>query len=239
MPFQIRILAFAFLAFGAFAQTNSTIHDLFTSLDIPVISDHDLSILNTTKTAPPGKARYETRAINLQYILYDITMDGRNLGNWEEFLVSGKMLITDGIPASPTENGPNPNEILIAVGSPDVNPIAGSIRFATNRYLYKFIDGNNAIALVDYAYVTTSGSSINVIVDTRLAAANQLSNFNARSGLTADVYLVASGGFSITLGTTTLSGTIDVVGQSYIFYGTAPYKAKISGTVVGRGTMSL
>ncbi|KAF9271467.1 hypothetical protein BGZ68_003590, partial [Mortierella alpina] len=106
-------------------------------------------------------------------------MDGRNVGNFQDFVVSGQMLITQGIPSSGTQNGPNPFDVLITVGHPATNPIAGSIQYTTNRSLYKFINGNNAMSSIDYAFVTSAGNSIGVTVDTRIAAANQLSNFNA------------------------------------------------------------
>ncbi|KAF9949450.1 hypothetical protein BGZ65_007326, partial [Modicella reniformis] len=148
-------------------------------------------------------------------------MNGQNVGNFENFVVSGQVLITQGISSSGTQNDPNPFDVLITIGQPATNPIAGSIQYATNRYLYKFIYDNNAISLIDYAFVTSAGNSIGVTVDTRIAAANQLSNFNAGSGLTANVYIITSGGFSITLSGTALSGSINVGGSGYILGGSA------------------
>ncbi|KAG0348192.1 hypothetical protein BG005_011684 [Podila minutissima] len=133
-------------------------------------------------------------------------MDGRNVGNFQDFVVSGQILITQGIPSSGTRNEPNPFDVLITIGHPATNPIAGSIQYTTNRYLYKFINGNSAESLIDYAFVTNAGNSIGVTVDTSIAAANQLSNFNARSGLTANAYIITSGGFSVMLSGTALSG---------------------------------
>jgi hypothetical protein len=238
MRFQHLALVINFLALGTFGLPNSPLHDLFTDPNIPVLSNLDLSIVNITGSTPHKKGS-EKRAINVGYLLYSITMDGRNQGNFENFIVSGQMLITQGIPSSATQNGQNPYDIVIIIGSPSVNPVAGSIRYATNRYLYKFIGGSNANSLLDFVYVTNTGSTIGVTVDTRIAAANQLSNFNARTGLTMNAYEVASGGFSVTLGTTALSGSINVIGTGYIFSGTAPYKAVISGTIIGRGTTTI
>jgi hypothetical protein len=235
MRFQNLALVISILALRALALPESPLRDLFTSPDVPVLHNIDLSIFNVTRN-PPREAK---RAMDLPYVMYSITMDGRNLGNYEEFQVSGQMLITQGIPASPTPNGDNPYDILIKIGSPAATPVAGSIWYVTNRYLYKLIDGTDADSLVDFAYVTTTGSTIDVTVDTSVAASNQLSNFNVRSGITADIYIVASGGFSVTLGTTSLSGSINVVGDTYIFYGLAPYKAVISGTMTGRGTTTI
>jgi hypothetical protein len=41
------------------------------------------------------------------------------------------------------------------------------------------------------------------------------------------------------LGTTSLSGGINFVGTGYIFPSQAPYKAVITGTMVGRGTVTV
>jgi hypothetical protein len=85
----------------------------------------------------------------------------------------------------------------------------------TNRYLYRFIGGAYSNSLLDFEnqYVIVKGSQVGITVDTRL------SNFNARLVLTANVYIVASGGFAVTLGTTSLFGATNVVGTGYIFWG--------------------
>lgn len=222
------------------ALPSSPLYDLFTHPDVPVLGELDSSLFNLTSPNNHRDVAPSKRAIKLNYLLYNIKMDGRNQGNFQNFYVSGgQMLITQGIPSSATPNGKNPYDVIIAIGSPNVDPIAGSIRYATNRYLYRFIGGAYSNSLLDFDYVSTKGSQIKVTVDTRIAAANQLSNFNARSGLLADVYLVASGGFEVTLGKTSLSGAINVIGTGYISPGQAPYKAAITGTMVGRGTVSV
>lgn len=236
---RFQILAFIVSLFShTLALPASSLHDLFTHPDVPVLSELDPSLFNLT-SAHNHRDVPSKRAINLGYLLYNIKMDGRNKGNWENFFVSGQMLITQGVPSSATQNGQNPYDVIISIGSPNVSPVAGSIRYATNRYLYRFIGGAYSNSLLDFDYVTVHGNQVGVTVDTRIAAANQLSNFNAHSGLTANVYIVASGGFAVTLGTTSLSGAISLIGTGYISPGQAPYKAVISGTMVGRGTVTV
>lgn len=239
MRFQTHGLVIALLALGIFGLPASPLHDLFTNPSIPVISELNPSVFNLTTAIQNNDARMGKRAISLPYILYSVTMDGRNVGNFQDFVVSGQILITQGIPSSGTRNEPNPFDVLITIGHPATNPIAGSIQYTTNRYLYKFINGNSAESLIDYAFVTNAGNSIGVTVDTSIAAANQLSNFNARSGLTANAYIITSGGFSVMLSGTALSGSINVAGSGYILGGSAPYKAVMSGAIVGRGTVTI
>jgi hypothetical protein len=233
------VIQLLFLQRPVLALPSSSLHDLFTHPDVPVLGELDPSLFNLTSFNDHRDVAPSKRAINLPYVLYNINMDGRSQGNWENFFVGGQMVIAQGVPSSATQNGPNPYDVIIFIGSPNVNPIAGSIRYATNRYLYRLIGGAYSNSLLDFDYITVQGNRVGVTVDTRIAAANQLSNFNARSGLTANVYIVSSGGFAVTLGTTSLSGVINVVGTGYIFPGQAPYKAVISGTMVGRGTASV
>ena len=223
------------------AQQNVSIYDLFTHPDIPVLPSLDCSLFNlTTPSHQARDARSSKRAMNLQYILCTITMDGRNQGDWQPFLVQGSLLITSGIPSSATQNGKNPVEVVIVIGNPPANPVAGAIRYTTNRYLNRFVGGAFVNSLLDYAYVGVAGNTISVTVDPRIAAANSLSNFNARTGLAAGVYEIQSGGFQISLvGTSGVAGWADLVGHGYISPYTAPYKAIVSGKVVGRGTTSI
>jgi hypothetical protein len=172
--------------------------------------------------------------INLNVRLYRIQLDGRNLQNWENFVTSGDLYITFG-----NRINANINELLFLVGSPAVNPIAGSLRFATNGLLYKLIPGARANPAVDYGRVTSTANSISVTVDPGAAPANRLSLFNARSGLTANVYLVASGGISLNIAGNTISGSLDLRGSDLVFSGMAPLQARISGTLIQDGVISI
>jgi hypothetical protein len=238
--FQIALLTLCLLSSGSSAFPAAPIFDLFTDASIPFLeNDSALSDFNLTTPSEdtPGLPK---RALQLEYVKYSITIDGRNQNNFENFLVSGPMLVTTGISSPGTTTGANPVEVIISIGSPTINPIAGSIRYCTNRALYKFIGGSNVNSLLDFSEVTLKGSTVGVTVDSRLAAANQLSQFNARSGVTANVFLIASGGFSFTVAQDgTVSGRINVQGKGYISPGTAPYKASIGGKVIGKGTITI
>ena len=136
----------------AFSLPAALIDELFSDPDIPFL---DASDFNATTAG--RKTGADKRAVNVKYVLYSITMDGRNQGNFQDFVVSGEMLITQSIPSAGTQKGNNPYDIVITIGDPNVNPVAGSIRYVTNRSRCKFIGGTEAIADVDYAYVTTTG----------------------------------------------------------------------------------
>ncbi|KAF4341764.1 hypothetical protein FBEOM_4303 [Fusarium beomiforme] len=182
----------------------------------------------------------EKRALNLAYLLCDITFDGRNKANWQPFLVTGELLLVQGIPSSGTTNGVNPYDVVISIGTPISNPIAGSISYVTNRYLNPFISGRRDLTRLDFARVSATANTVTVSVDTSLAAANQLSVFNARSGLTANIYNPATGGFNLLFGNNGLvSGKIGITGRAPVSGGQAPYQAIISGKVKQKGTFSL
>lgn len=117
--------------------------------------------------------------------------------------------------------------------------MAGSIRYVTNRYLNLFIGGREDTTCVDFARVSTIASTVSVIVDTSVAAANQISVFNARSGLIASVYNPATGGFNLVIGANgQISGKIDMIGRLHISGGQALYLASISGVVTKKGKIT-
>lgn len=173
-------------------------------------------------------------------MVYNITLDGRNQGNFQDFVVTGGMVVIQGIPSPGTQNGDNPYDIAIESGNPAVSPLAGSIRYATNRLLDQVINTADLFSgsRLDLAFVDTTGETITATVDTTLAAADQLNLFNARSGILADVYEVAEGGITLTRATadSPLTGFISFTGRSFIFGGQAPYNAVITGTVFSKGT---
>jgi hypothetical protein len=237
LTFILPLLSSQILAAPA-AEPSASITDLLSSPDIPLLSHLEGTEFNETLSARDDSL-LDSRAIRLPYAQYRITLDGRGRGNFQNFVMTGYLIVFGPISSPATKNGRNAHEVLIVVGSPAANPVAGSLRYATNRYLYKLIGGTNAESRLDYAYVKSVGNSIGVTVDTRIAAANQLSVFNARSGFLANVYIVANGGFSFTANTKTLSGTVNFGGRGFIFGGTAPFKASITGVIAGRGTIVL
>lgn len=179
------------------------------------------------------------RDITLDYILYDIVLDGSNTNNWEPFNVVGELMITTGITETGVTNGINQADIIVSVGEPAANPIAGSVWYTSNRYLYKAWSGTNPELAIDYAYVTVTGNSLNVTVDTKLAGANQLSSFNAHSGLLANVYIIAGGTWDIFVDDEgNLTGAVVLVGNGYIEPSVAPYVAAIAGVQKDSGSIT-
>jgi hypothetical protein len=123
--------------------------------------------------------------------------------------------------------------VVISIGSPIANLIAGSISYITNRYLNPFISGRKDVTRLDFARVSATTNSVTVSVDTSLTAANQILGFNARSGITANIYNPASGGFNLIFGNNGLiSGKIGITGGAPVSGGQALYQAIISGKVV-------
>jgi len=230
----------------AFPTPEPIVPSIFQSSSVPVVDHLDLSIFNLTspgsnKPHPrDGASVLDKRALTLNYILCSVTFDGANQGNQVPFRVSGQLLITSGISSSGTRNGANPVELVIAIGNPYSNPVAGSIRYTTNRYLWPFLGGAPDTSRVDFAYVASTATTVGVTVDTSLAAANTLSVFNTRSGLTADVYNPASGGVNLVLANNgAVSGQVQFVGRSLIGGAQGSYRAKIVGSVIQKGTTTL
>ena len=126
---------------------------------------------------------------------------------------------------------------MISTGAPVTNPVAGALRYASNRYLYRFIGGTNASSVLDFAYITSTTSSVGVTVDRRIAAANQLSAFNSQTRITKQAYIVSGGTLALSLGTTTIGGKFNLGGQRYISSGTSVYRAVMSGSIIGRRTV--
>lgn len=210
---------------------------------IPVVDNPDFEFFNLTTAVQASRSRdvsHEKRALQFEYLLVDVTFDGNIQANFQPFRVSGQVLVVSGIPSSGTVNGQNPYEVVISIGDPVVNPIAGSIRYVTNRYLYPLIGGARDATLVDFAFVSNTATGVEVIVDTSIAAANQLSTFNARSGITSNIYNPASGGFNLAFGDgAAVSGVVNIVGRGLISGGQAPYQAFISGAIIQKGTFTL
>ncbi|KAI6774954.1 hypothetical protein HG530_001712 [Fusarium avenaceum] len=207
---------------------------IFNDKSITTVNQPGSGLLNFT---PHPENTFKKRASNLPYVLYDVTFDGRNGVNWQPFQVSGQLLIVQGLPSA---NGLNRYDVAISIGNPVGNPVAGSIRYVTNRYLNPYIGGSRDITGVRYARVSTTANSMTVSVDTSFAAANQISVFNARSGLIANIYNPASGGFNLVFGNNgVISGKISVTGRSLISGGQAPYQAIISGKARQKGVLSI
>lgn len=263
MRYQLLSLLFILhmLPVGAFSlpgsstpppTSSTTIDGFFTDADIPLLDDSALTDFNVTSDATPSLEPEEDhdnpttlskRRVRVAYTKYSITIDGRNRQNWEPFRVSGYMLVTQGIPSPGTKNGQNPYDVLIYIGKPIANPRSGSLHYTTNRGLYSVLYAKYGYALLDYAVVTVDKKgTVRVVVDTRIAPANEQSYFNARSGLLANVWLVVSGGLQFVVNAKgVLTGTINFKGRGYIEPGNGrvPYVGIITGQAIGRGTLNL
>ncbi|KAH7141965.1 hypothetical protein EDB81DRAFT_653122 [Dactylonectria macrodidyma] len=228
------LLSLLVCAWASPAPKRPTRLSIFDDDSIPVVNEPDLGLLNYA--LGPRDLGSEKRAFNLAYILIDVFFDGRNQGNWQPWVVRGELLVIDGIPSPTTQNGLNPVDIVISTGSPIGSPVAGSIAYVTNRYLNPFISGRRDTTRLDFARISTTRSKVTVSVDTSIAAANQISVFNARSGILANIYNPATGGFNLVFGNNgQISGRISLTGGTPTSGGQAPYQAIISGIVKQRG----
>ncbi|WKT46944.1 hypothetical protein QSH57_011818 [Fusarium oxysporum f. sp. vasinfectum] len=192
---------------------------IFNDNSIKTVNQPDSGLLNFTLHS---RDTLEKRALTLAYLLCDVTFNGRNNANWQPFQVKGELMLLSQLAP------------LIS------NPVAGSISYVTNRYLNPFISGRRDLTRLDFARVSATSNTVTVSVDTSLAAANQISVFNARSGLTANIYNPATGGFNLVFGNNgAISGRIVITGRAPVSGGQAPYQAIISGKVKQKGTFTL
>lgn len=137
-------------------------------------------------------------------------------------------------------NGINPVDVGIKTAASPLSGSAGALWFATNTSLSAEIGSSAVIASskVDVAYVSINGGKVTANVDGNAmglpsARINYLNVFNAKSGLTAQIYNVLSGRVtaSVTSKGKSISGTIDLTGSSGFSSGAATtrYVATFSG----------
>jgi hypothetical protein len=88
MHFQSFLLILQLLVINVFGSpAKPSVSELFTSTNIPFQGPLDPTLYNLTKPLP-SDLKTQRRAINLGYLLYCITFDGRNQGNPVPFVVS-------------------------------------------------------------------------------------------------------------------------------------------------------
>lgn len=219
------------------AQTDPALWDDDDS--IPVVDFPDLGIFNSSDNEIRDE-HIDKRALDLTYTLYDVVFNGQNQGNFQNFAVKGELLLIKHIPSPGTQNGANPVDVVVRIGNPSGSPVAGSIRYVTNRYLNPLIGGSKDTSRLDFARVSNSKTQVHVKVDTSIAAANQISVFNARSGLFAEVYNPASGNLNLVRGKSgKLTGRVNFAGRGLISGSRAPYIANISGKAKQKGRTRL
>jgi hypothetical protein len=241
MHFHLVAILFQLLITSIFSFPAEPTIDPFEDPEIPILESLDSKFFNLT-ALEGGDLGLSKRARKVTYVLYKITINGINQGNAVPFKWSGgELLYTSNIASPGTRNGRNGRELVIALGSPGTNPVAGSIRYISNRYLYKLFRGNWwSVSALDFAFISTNlKSNLKLTVDQNIAAANSLSTFNTHTGPVAQVYIIAAGNINISWNSRLLVGKINLVGRSFIGAGWATYKATITGTPVGKRTINL
>lgn len=215
---------------------------VFHDPSIPVIDSIDFDLLNITSLVKthPRDAAIEKRSLKLNFVLCEITLDGRNQGNPQAFNKAGYIIITAGVPTNPTINGRNPVDVVIVSGNPLAFPVAGSLRYTSNRYLNPYVGGSTIIQYnpYDFAYVSSTATSVSVKVDPRTGPLNKYTAFNLKTGFPLEsAYNVLSGSFTVNIAkNNVVTGKVGFIGYDYLRGGTAPYKAIIRGKVIQRGT---
>ncbi|KAH6867226.1 hypothetical protein B0T10DRAFT_502552 [Thelonectria olida] len=231
------------LVYTLASPTPETELSIFNDDAIPVVDQPDLDGFNLSALAgrdlDKKQSGIEKRALKLDYVLYDVIFDGRNQGNLVPFRVQGQLLLIKRIPVANTPNGANPVDVVISIGNPASNPIAGSIRYVTNRYLNPFLGGIHDEMRTDFARVSVKSGTVKVSADTAFSQINALSVFNVRSGFFADVYNAYSGGFTLTVKNGKMSGKVGFRGKQVISGASPPYKAKIGGKAKQKGKITL
>ena len=226
----------------ALPAPHPNIPSFFNSLPLPVVNDLDLyQLFNLTSEklrrespSPPNK-----RALTLAYILCTVAFEG-SFGDARRFSLTGELLLTSAVDSAGSTNGANPVEVVIKIGRPFSDPVAGSITYTTNRYLWPLLGSKPDQPRVDFAYVEARGSTVAVVIDKSLAAANTLSVFNTASGAAADLYNPVEGGFAIAIADDgTLAGEARLLGRGVVSGGKGTYSAVILGTATQTGTTTL
>ncbi|KAL2209069.1 hypothetical protein CC79DRAFT_1396010 [Sarocladium strictum] len=206
---------------------------------VPIVDFPDLGIFNIS-TIEARDENIEKRALDLVYTLYDVVFDGVGQANFQNFAVTGELMLIKRIPSPGTRNGANPIDVVVRIGNPSGSPVAGSIRYVTNRYLNPFIGGSRDTSRLDFARVSNSNTQVRVKVDSSIAAANQISVFNARSGLFAEVYNAGAGNLNLVRGSNgALTGRVNFAGRGLISGSRAPYIANIRGKAKQKGKTRL
>ncbi|KAH7166341.1 hypothetical protein EDB81DRAFT_782156 [Dactylonectria macrodidyma] len=234
------VLLLSLLARVWASPTPETELDFWDDDSIPVVDQPDLDFFNYTALALARDVGVEKRALDLTYTLYDITFNGLNQGNFEPFRVQGELMFIKKITSPGTPNGANPVDVIIYIGNPIGNPIAGSIRYVTNRYLSPFIGGARDATRADFAYISKTSNKVKVKIDPYMAVKNPSSLFNAKTGFfTASVFNPVSGGFYFVLKNGKISGNVNIVGKDGVTLAArAPYKAIVGGKAKSKGKIT-
>ena len=204
----------------------------FDDKSMPIISGPVTPFLNLTSQVTsmphPRDGNLEKRLVQLNYKQCTATIDGRNQGNPVAFVWTGVITITQRLLATGTRNGVNPVEVIVDIMSRSNS--AGSLRYVTNQYLARNLGGPVA-GSIDFAFVSSTATSVTVTPDSSIATSNFWSTFQLISGLTTPPYLVTGGTIQINIVNNLCAGSINLIGRNLQNGLLAPYRAVMLGTV--------
>jgi hypothetical protein len=154
---------------------------------------------------------------------YSVTLLGNVQGN--PFTRQGTLTVARTISPAGTQNGVNPIEVFLQSGNPPSFPQTGAIWFMTNSGM----QSPNG-ARIDYAYVSTTRSSITVIPDRRVTALGN-NVFNYGSSIISSISQIRDGKMELRFNENNVSGTVRVSGLLWggILGASQPYYASITG----------
>lgn len=179
---------------------------------------------SVTTTAPPTTAKRTTappkRKAGPRLGQYQARLVGTVGGR--DFERTATVYVVETVASVGTTNGVNPVDVCVVSGFPGARPEVGAIWFGSNSGC----NPEMGAADFDLAYVQTSGSSVTIRPDDRIAA-TLANTFTQSAGLAACPYTPVSGEMTVRTGAgDTITGSIDIVGYGC---GSVSYRARISG----------
>ncbi|KAH7207370.1 hypothetical protein DER44DRAFT_746831 [Fusarium oxysporum] len=183
------------------------------------------------------------KKLKLKYTRYAVTIDGRNMSNWQDFQTIGSIYITDPIPMKEARPGSqNQVEVILATGRYGIPPAPvatnGDLWYVTNSYLVGFFSQVytfGGLKTIDFANEYFRMNQLTVRIDTSdptLASKNKPASFKAKD----QYYKPSSGGFVLDISQNSLNGTIFFKSAFPVL---APYHAKVSGKKMQTGIWEL
>ncbi|MCY1080881.1 hypothetical protein [Archangium lansingense] len=171
------------------------------------------------------------------FALYDVVLSGLTPSG--PFQRTGVLFLTGPITLVGTDNGINPNDLILLSGTPDTFPEPGAIRFATNSALTNLLQARCSQAAIDFAFVGADpvAGRLDIVPDINIAAAGPFNQFNLNGGLFANVLQIKDGLMQVFFlqDGTLLTGQIQFLGTGFIFPSTVLYQANIVGQLRGTG----
>ena len=186
-----------------------------------------LSLMAVLATLVPSSPAESSTPVGV----YQITVAGTASGN--PFVQGGYFTLHNNM-TRVTNNGVNPYETCIIVGSPATNPRVGAIRYGTNSGCF----GDRK--LIDMVGTSVTGDSRQhdyITVPDRRYQALFINSWTARGGITACIYSPVSGSTRYQITNNRVSGTIDLQGPRRMVqfqYVSSQLQRRASGLIDGR-----